>query len=186
VPALVAAAVKRRTEPSARELEALWQDLGAEDGARADRAVWALAAAPRRAVPFLRTRLRPVAAMDEQRLARLVADLGSERFTTRDRAARELERLGDVAAPALRRTVSGGGPLELRRRAEQLLRKVEAPVTDPEKLRPLLAAEALERIGSPEAQEVLQVLARGSPGARLTREAQAALRRLAGRRADRP
>ena len=39
------------------------------------------------------------------------------------------------------------------------------------------AAEVLERIGTPEARQVLQALAEGAPGALLTTSAQAALKR---------
>jgi hypothetical protein len=186
VPALLTKARKQRTEPADRDLEALWQNLGDPDGSRAERALWALAAAPGRAVSFLRERLRPVPPVEKARLARLVADLGSERFTIRERATRELERLGDVAVPALKRTLEGGGGLELRRRAEQLLHKANGPVTEPERLRPLLAVEALERIGTAEAREILEDLVRGAPGARLTEESRAALRRLAKQSPERP
>jgi WD40 repeat protein len=184
VPALLREGKKRAVELSASQLEALWQDLGGEDGVKADRAVWALTAAPDRVVPFLRERLRPVAAPDERRVAQLVADLASDQFAVRERAAKALERLGDVAAPALRRAIDGKPSVELRRRVEQLLAKADAPITDPERLRPLLAAEALERIDTRQAREILTALASGASGARLTREAQAALGRLAKRPSD--
>jgi hypothetical protein len=44
--------------------------------------------------------------------------------------------------------------------------------------------EALELAGTPEARQVLESLARGVPGARRTREAQAALERLRAGRLD--
>jgi hypothetical protein len=47
-----------------------------------------------------------------------------------------------------------------------------------ERLRVLRSLEVLERIGSSEARQVIQILAGGAPGAQLTREAKAALRRL--------
>jgi hypothetical protein len=43
--------------------------------------------------------------------------------------------------------------------------------------------EVLEHIGTPEAREVLKALAKDAPDARLTREAKAALERLARRAA---
>jgi hypothetical protein len=46
-------------------------------------------------------------------------------------------------------------------------------------LRQTRALEALEQIRSPEARKLLERLAAGAPEARLTREAQAALERLA-------
>jgi hypothetical protein len=42
------------------------------------------------------------------------------------------------------------------------------------------AVAVLEHIGSPAARQFLQVLAEGAPAAHVTREAQAALGRLAG------
>jgi hypothetical protein len=46
-------------------------------------------------------------------------------------------------------------------------------------LRLLRAVEALEHVGTPEARQLLEALSRGAREARLTREAQASLRRLA-------
>ena len=51
----------------------------------------------------------------------------------------------------------------------------------PETVRTIRAIMVLERIGSPEAQGVLESLARGAPGARETEEAKASLRRLVHR-----
>src|SRR5262249_46813679 len=46
---------------SRAQLDALWQDLGGADAAQAHRALWALVAAPREAVPFLQEKVRPAA-----------------------------------------------------------------------------------------------------------------------------
>jgi WD40 repeat protein len=185
VPALLEEGRRRRAEPGRARLEALWADLRGDDAARAHRAVWALAAAPGRAVPLLRARLRPVAPVDGPRLAKLVADLGHPRFALRQQAERELERLGAVAAPALERALEAGPPLEVQRRTEGLLRKVTAPVTG-EALRALRAVEVLERAGTAEARQVLEALAAGAPDAALTRDARAALERLGRRPAGTP
>jgi WD40 repeat protein len=174
---------RQRLEPSPERLEALWADLAAADAARAYRAVWALAAAPGRSVPFLGARLRPVPAVDGKKLARLVADLDKGRYALRQQAVRELQALGDLAESALRAALEGEPSLELRRRVEALLEKVEAPVTSPEGLRALRAVEALERAGTAEARAALARLAGGAPQARLTREAQGALKRLERRAA---
>jgi hypothetical protein len=86
--------------------------------------------------------------------------------------------LGEAAEASLRRVLDEKPTLEVRKRAEELLRRLEAPVTDPDRLRAIRAAEVLERIGSPEAISFLKELAGGYPSARLTREAQASLKRL--------
>jgi RNA polymerase sigma factor (sigma-70 family) len=158
-------------------LEALWADLAGDDGARAYRAVWSLAAAPRQSVPFLETRLRPVPRLDSQKVARLLADLDSDRFALRQQAAEELEKLESAAEPALRRALEGRRSLETRRRLERLLGRLET--WPPERLRALRAVEALERAGTTEARRVLNALAEGASGAWLTREAEAARDRLA-------
>jgi HEAT repeat protein len=71
---------------------------------------------------------------------------------------------------------------EQRRSIEQLLDTLYT-VRSPEALRQLRAIEILERIGTPEAVEVLQKLAHGATEARPTQEAKASLERLA-KRAD--
>jgi hypothetical protein len=159
-------------------LEQRWDEL--EGTARvAYEASWDLAASPRSAVPFLKERLAPVSPIDDRRLARLIEQLDSDEFVLREKAGAELERLGEVAEPALRQAAEHPGSLEVRRRAENLLRKLEARGLTSEHLRGVRAVSVLERIGTPEARQVLTALAAGAPGARLTEEAKRALGRLA-------
>jgi RNA polymerase sigma factor (sigma-70 family) len=167
--------------PSPKELQAMWADLAA-DAKTAHRALWSLVAAGEQAVPWLRERLRPVPAVPARRIAELVADLDNARFKVRDRAARELEQLEDLAGAALRRALaagpaSGKSSEEHRRRVAALLKKLEEPLTSGERLRAVRAVEVLEQIATLAARQELQRLARGAPAARLTREAAAALRR---------
>jgi hypothetical protein len=53
--------------------------------------------------------------------------------------------------------------LELRRRIQEILRKLNEPVRSTDTLRGLRSVEVLEHIGTPEAREVLQVLAGRTP-----------------------
>jgi WD40 repeat protein len=175
-----------RVEPSTQRLEQLWADLAAADADRAYRAMWALAAAPARSVSFLGARLKAVPPVDAAKVARLVASLDDPRYGVRQRAVSELEALGEIAEPNLRKVLEGEPSLELRRRVEGLLEKVEAPLTAPEKLRVLRAVEALERAGTAEARGVLERLARGAAGARQTDDARAAAQRLARRQGVKP
>jgi hypothetical protein len=161
--------------PSRRQ--ALWEGLGDVDAARAYDAVWALAADPGQTTAFMQARLRPVAAVDPQRVVRLVADLDSERYERRKRATEELEKLGDAAEAALRKVLAGKPSLEMRQRAEQLLQKLEEPITDPEQLRAVRSVEVLGRIDTLEARQLLEKLAKGAPESRLTQQAQEALER---------
>jgi hypothetical protein len=61
---------------------------------------------------------------------------------------------------------------------ERLLQKMSGQSAGGELLRQLRAVELLESLGSAEARQVLETLAKGAPGARLTKEARAALDRL--------
>jgi hypothetical protein len=161
------------------ELEALWADLAGADAAKAHRAIRALAAAPKQAVPFLSQHLRPVPAPDAKHLARLIADLDDKRFVVRENAVRELEKLGSLASPALREALAGKPSLEVHRRVEGLLERLEQHTFSPEELRDRRAIEVLERIGTAEARQALEPLSRGAAGARLTEDAKATLQRLA-------
>jgi RNA polymerase sigma factor (sigma-70 family) len=161
-------------------LKALWADLAGSDAPRAHRAAWTLATRPERAVPFLKEHAQPAPAVDAQQMRRWIADLDSDRFAVRAAAIKELEKLGEQAGPALREALAGQPSPELRKQAETLLGSLRR-VTSPEVLQRLRAVQVLERIGSPEARQVLEKLAGGAPSASETREAQAALERLARR-----
>jgi WD40 repeat protein len=166
------------------DLERLWVELGNKDGVRAYRALWALAAAGPAAVGYLAPRLRPAARVEEERLTHLLADLDSDRFETRERATAELQRLGDQGEPALRKALAAKPSPEAERRLRALLDQVETRTPPAEQLHALRAVEALEQIGTAEAQSVLRALAAGAPGDRLTREAKTSLQRLTKRAAE--
>jgi WD40 repeat protein len=167
------------TNPSDRDLNQAWIDLAGEDAARADRAVWRMVAAAETAVPFLKQRLRPVSTPDADRVRRLIADLSHDRFAVREKAAQELERLGEVAGPALERALADRPALDLRERLTALLAGIEGQPWDGERLRARRSVRALECAGTAAARQALEALADGAPGARLTRDAKAAVRRLA-------
>ena len=97
-----------------------------------------------------------------------------------------LERLGELTEPAVRQALAGKRTPESRRRLEQILEPLDEPVASPEALRVLRAVEVLERLGTPEAEQVLQSLATGAPEARLTQEAKAALGRSKKPKATHP
>jgi WD40 repeat protein len=167
------------------EVEALWRDLAGADAPRAYRALWGLAAAPKQVVPFLSGRVRPVPPRSRLRIAPLLADLDSDAFAVREKAMQELEGLGDLAEPALRRALAAGPSPEVAKRVHQLLERTDL-ARSPGRLRVLRALEVLEHIGTAEAAEVLRELAGGAPEARLTQEAQGALGRLARRHTAKP
>jgi RNA polymerase sigma factor (sigma-70 family) len=165
----------------------LWEDLAA-DPVRAGRAIRLLAATPAQALPLLRERLQPVPKPDAERVKRLVADLNSKQFSVRDRAEKELDQLGDRVEAVLQQALGHGPSLEVQRRITGLLARCAdtAAVPAPERLRVHRALEVLERIGSAEAHRIMETLAGGAEGARLTREAAASARRLARRAESTP
>jgi hypothetical protein len=170
--------------PDRRQLDALWSDLAA-DARAAHRAIHRLTAAPAQAVPFLKDRLRPAAAVDAKRLAKLLGDLDADQFSVREAAAGELTQMGEAAEPALRRALAGKPSLAVRRRVETIL-VGPRPVPPATALRTLRAIRALERIGTPEARAVLRTVAGGAAAARETRTAKASLERLGRQSAGRP
>jgi hypothetical protein len=171
----VAAGAPRALPLTAKELTALWSDLGGH-ASTADGAIWALTQAPQQSVPFLQERLRPVAPADAQQVAKLVAELDNKNYAVRQAATRALEDLGATAEAALYKILAGNPSLELRRRLEEILAK-----RHPEVIRQLRGIEALEQIGTPEARQALEVLAQVMPNPRLAQAAGAALERLAWR-----
>jgi hypothetical protein len=143
-----------------------------------------LANTPDETLPLLKEHLHPARPVDPERLRRLLADLESEQFAVREKAQADLEELGDLTEPALRKVLADKPALEMRRRVQAVLERLHAPVKQPELLRALRAVAVLEDIATPQARRLLEELAAGTPEARLTREARAALERLQRRMAE--
>jgi WD40 repeat protein len=172
-------APKAAPPPAARE--ALWADLAADDAPRADRAIQALTTTPGATVALLKPRLRAVAPVDPARLQKLLADLDNKQYAVRQQAEKELAKLGDLAAKAIKDRLAASPSLETGRRLGQLLERLEGGTVPPEVVRALRAVEVLERIGTPKARQVLEGLARGAAGHRVTEEARLSLERLSKR-----
>ncbi|OAI46950.1 hypothetical protein AYO44_01875 [Planctomycetaceae bacterium SCGC AG-212-F19] len=161
------------------EVEKLWADLSGSNGVfRASQASQGLAGAAKQSMPFLKQQLQPVAIADPKVTAKLVADLDSANFDIRERATQELEKLGETATTALQRALDEKPPLEIRVRVEALLNRLEQAPVSAQTQQQRRAIRVLEQIGTPEAREVLETLAGGAAGARLTRTAKVALDRL--------
>src|SRR5262249_33668299 len=79
----------RRADLTAKEVGALWDDLGHEESERAYRAVWTLTAGVERALPLLREKLRP-ALGEIATIRRTIRELDSKDFRTREKASGEL------------------------------------------------------------------------------------------------
>jgi RNA polymerase sigma factor (sigma-70 family) len=218
------------TQPSPKSLSrlpALWADLAGKEEARVTRAVLALAVTPKETVAFLKEHLPPLKA-DPQQVARLLADLDSNRFAVRRKAMADLEYLGKYVKADLTKALAAKPSIEVRRRIQKLLGKLETGQVSPSArnpyfpeargggqprameafkkgirgagpiitaakpempvggeaapsalwLRAVRAVGVLEHIGTPEARQLLQSLAKGEADAWPTKEAKAALERL--------
>jgi WD40 repeat protein len=179
----------RRTNPepckplAQADLDACWARLAGDDAPAAYDAARTLVSAPAQALPYLAAHLAPVESVDPERLARLIADLDSDQFADREKAAAEVEKIAEAASPALRKTLDGSPSAEVRRRLEAILARQSEELRNPtgDRLRLIRALEILELDGSGRAREILQSLAKGLPDVRLTKDAKASLARLTQR-----
>jgi RNA polymerase sigma factor (sigma-70 family) len=169
---------------SAKEVQARWTNLASADAATGYPAVWDLVAAPAQSIPFLKEKLRPPTPADPGRVAQLIADLDSKRYAVRQKATRELEELGELAAEGLRKKRTADLPLETRQRLDRLIQRLGR--LSAQRLQGLRALTVLEQVGTPQARGVLEALARGPAGVRLTADARAVLKRLDGRSKGKP
>jgi RNA polymerase sigma factor (sigma-70 family) len=176
---------ERRSAPaslSPQQLDSLWTELADEDPARAFRAMGVLCRTSHPVVPWLGERVRPERKSEAPLIAGWIADLDSTEFAVRQKATTELEKRGELARPQIEKALAGRPSLDSRRRLERLVEQMAPdPVPPADILRALRAVEVLEHIGTPEAKRLLDRLAGGAAGARLTLEAQAAGQRLARR-----
>jgi hypothetical protein len=150
----------------------VWERLATRDGKAGLGAIDALVADPA-AVAYLRDRFRPA---DAKRVTRLIEELGDEDFATREAAEKGLAALGERAEKGLFEAVTTSPSAEVRGRVDRLLAPISGP-RGPARLRAGRAVEALERIGTPAAKELLSEWVERGPS--LAAEANAALGRLA-------
>ncbi|HEV3236326.1 MAG TPA: sigma-70 family RNA polymerase sigma factor [Gemmataceae bacterium] len=165
-----------------KELDTLWDDLANLDASKAFRAIGALSDAPDQAVPLLAKHLQVSAPADGKLVAQLIKDLDNDDFDTRDKASAELEKLGEAAEPAIREAYKERQSAEAHLRLEVLLSKLDGSTPSASNLRIVRSLEVLERLGSKEAQSILQGLAKGDAESRLGKEAKAVLERLGKKR----
>ena len=160
-----------------KQLDSLWQELAGEPNS-AYKARIQLATAPKQTLAMLLKKVKPTAGVDLKEIEKLIADLESNQFEVREKANTELEKLGELAQPALQKVLDSQLSLETRQRVERILEKLTGQAPPPEVLRNIRAVQLLEQMASPEAKQLLQALAKGAPGDKLTRQAEAALKRL--------
>jgi hypothetical protein len=167
-----------REEPTAQDMQTLWTDLMSTDAARAYRAMSRMMAAPQWSLPFLKKNIQPSETKIEPRLmARLLEDLGNEQFPVRKKALDDLGKMGAPAEPFLQKALAKTPILEVRRRLQQLLARIDEERFNPSAadLRIIRAIEVVESIDNPVAEKMLKQWGAGTPGPLLTREAGEAL-----------
>jgi hypothetical protein len=165
-------------ELSRAALDRCWDDLAGAGAARAYRAMAELTWRPDQAVCLFQDRHIADPGANAERIARLIADLDADSFKTREKATKELTDLGHLARAALTRVLDRKPSLELKRRAQSLLARMEKKADDPSLRRLLRVIEVLERLGTPPARRLLAQVAKTAIGADVAREATAALERL--------
>lgn len=165
---------------TAVELSALWADMGNQDAEKADAAWKKLGAAGDNAVSFIGEQVRPIATppFDAKRLDKLVAELDSDQFATRDRAMRDLLELGELAIVPLQRHLEKGLSLEASKRARSIIEKIGQPALTTERRRVLEAIDLLENLRTANALELLREVERDALIPQIQHEARQALQRL--------
>jgi hypothetical protein len=173
----ITASPKSPLEPGEKQLAIWWDHLGAANPEDAVDSMRGFERFPALALPFFKARLQPRQGPPPGRIEALIRDLDSQKYAIRKQAMHELEKLGELPEPDLESVLDARPTLEMATRVQNLLKRIHEPLTDPDRLRELRAVEVLEKIGTPGARAFLEQLAKGFPGAGLTREAQSSLDR---------
>lgn len=156
------------------DLSALWKRLASE-ASDAYAAQTSLLHAPARSVPFLAKYLQPVPAIDPKRVSDWINGLDAEEFPVREKAMKELEHRGELVRQPLERALNSASSVESRQRLERLVLALDR--LKPSELQQLRAIEVLERIGTPEAFEIIQRVSKGNPDSLATAEGRKAIAR---------
>jgi WD40 repeat protein len=172
--------VRAAARPKSSEFDTLWNDLEDTDAAKSYRLVQRLSAYPEEAVALVKTKL-PAAkgrALDADTIDKMIAQLDHDDFARREEASKFLAEAGKTAAPALTKALEAQPSAEKKRRLMELLEALKATGPTSDMVRTTRALEVLERLGTPEARQLLEELGKGNKDAKLTQDAQATLKRL--------
>jgi hypothetical protein len=161
-------------------LESAWNDLAERGADLSFKSEGRFLAAPAEAVKFFAEKIKLPAALDPKRIEGLLADLGNDEFSLRERASKALQELDEQAKPYLERALKSAESLEVRRRVEMILEQRRAAALTSEQIRQIRGVMILELIDDGNSRNLLKKWAAGPAGALLTGEAAAALQRLEG------
>jgi WD domain, G-beta repeat len=142
---------------TAAEAPQIWKDLTDANAERAFKIVRRLVHNPEAAGLLLRERLLPAAGALEKQFQKLLRELDSDQFEVRQQAYTELNQRAAEFEFLLHLTALQKQSLEVRRRLEPIIAKLDP--ANPERLRRLRALEALRQIATPEARQLLEALA---------------------------
>ncbi|MFO0967536.1 MAG: WD40 repeat domain-containing protein [Gemmataceae bacterium] len=156
-----------------------WDDLASGDAAQAYDAICSFVMG-KDALGRIKASAPSLKKASVEKMEQLIADLQSEEFKVREQATRHLERLQELAFPALENALRRSTSLEATRRLARLVERTEPGKLVPgsERLRWLRILEVLERLRTREAIEIVRDLAEGDSEVRLVQEARTVLRRL--------
>jgi RNA polymerase sigma factor (sigma-70 family) len=159
-------------------LESAWDALAAKEAGESFRSEGRFLSAPAEAVKYIAERVKPVEALDDGRVRRLLADLDGDDFAVREAASKGLDGLDEQVLPYLESTLKSTKSEEVRKRVGRILERRWGAAIPPERLRQVRAVGVLERIGDGESKDLLKKWAGGPAGALLTAEAAGAVKRL--------
>jgi WD40 repeat protein len=168
------------------DLQRLLTLLAGDQADKSLEAAWELVGGEEQTVAYLKARLKPAELGSSERLNKLICDLDSAQFAVRDAATKELAKHGTDAEASLRKALERKPSAEVAQRIQSLLNAPSLFALPSHRIQELRMLEVLERIGIPDARQLLEKLSTGTPDARLTQEAKASLERLARRQGQRP
>jgi RNA polymerase sigma factor (sigma-70 family) len=155
--------------------EKLWKSLANPDARVGFQAVRELIARPSEATALLEESWRRLPRATSKQVRKWLDDLYSDQLALIATALEELEKYASGHEDLLRETLKQAGAVEMRRRLEKLMDRV-----NPEGLRRSRMLEVLEQLRTAPARQFLQVLAEQPEDATMAREAAAGLKRLGG------
>ena len=170
----------KRARLKADEIESALGKLASPDAGTAFKAVCTLSGDPR-SLPHLEKRLCAERGKGPTttEIRAMLADLDSDRWTTREKATVTLASIGAPALPLLKRTLAAKPSPEARRRAMRVVAGIDQSAMPAEDLESIRGVQALEYLGTPEARTLLERLSRHAAAPpRLVEEASFAVQRM--------
>ncbi|MBM4067504.1 MAG: hypothetical protein FJ271_00960 [Planctomycetes bacterium] len=162
--------------PTDEEMAELWEGLGETDAFQTFRSVRWMSADPKRAVAFLESRLQAVPAGNADKIAQLVGELQNQNGAARRKAMAGLREHGEAALGALLQMAQNNQGFN--QNVVMMIQKLDRVYTTGDRQRAVRAVPVLEQVGTDEAKQLLEKLAKGAAGARLTVAAKDALERI--------